>query len=194
MDDPLRVQDRDFLALLWVAKLDAHEETVELGLGQRERALVFDRILGRHHQERLGKLVRRAVDGHLMLVHRLEQGGLRLWRRAVDLVGEDHLAHDRPRPELERVRPLIEDRDAGDVRWEQVRRELDPPERAPERSGERLRQHGLAGPWDVLDEDVAAAEKRYEGELDLVVLTEDDPLDVLDHAADPRRESFLHGA
>jgi hypothetical protein len=124
----------------------------------------------------------------------LEERGLGFGGCPVDLVGEDHLAHDRSWPELERVRPLVEDRDARNVGREEVRRELDSPEGAPERPGESFRQHGLARAGNVLHEDVAAAQECDERELDLVVLAEDDPLDVLDHAVDPRRESFLHGA
>jgi len=52
----------------------------------------------------------------------------------------------------------------------------------------------LPGARNVLHQDVAAAQKGDERELDLVVLAENDPLDVLDHARDLRRESFLHRA
>jgi hypothetical protein len=40
--------------------------------------------------------VRDAVDGDVALGHRLEQRGLRLRRRAVDLVGEEDVREDRP--------------------------------------------------------------------------------------------------
>jgi hypothetical protein len=80
------------------------------------------------YQERVRHLVADPVDRRLALLHALEQGGLRLGGCAVDLVGKDHLAHDRPRPELELLRLLVVDREAGHVRREKVRRELDPPE------------------------------------------------------------------
>ena len=192
MDDALRVEDRELLVLARVAELDAHEESVELGLGKREGPLVLDRVLRRHHQEGLGELVRRAVDGDLVLLHRLEEGGLGLRRGAVDLVREDDLAHHRTRPELERVRALVEDRHAGHVGGQQVRGELDPPERAAERAREGLREHRLPRPRHVLDEDVSAADERDQGELDLVVLPENDPLDVVDDAGDPRDEGLVH--
>src|SRR6267378_8188444 len=194
VDDPLRVEDGDLLARRRVAQLNAHEEPVELRLGERERPFVLDRVLRRHDEERLRQLVGGAVDGYLVLVHRLEEGRLGLRRRPVDLVGQDDLAHDRSGTELELVGLLVEDRDSGHVGRQEVRGELDPPEGAPERPGEGLGQNGLPGPGDVLDEDVAAAQKRDERELDLVVLAENHPLDVLDYAADFRRESFLHRA
>ena len=43
----------------------------------------------------------RAADGDLALLHRFEQGGLRLGRRAVDLVGQDDVGEDRAVQELE---------------------------------------------------------------------------------------------
>ena len=47
-----------------------------------------------------------AADGDLLLLHRFEQRGLRLRRRAVDFVGQDDVGEDRPRqePELARAR------------------------------------------------------------------------------------------
>ncbi len=62
---------------------------------------MLDRILGRDHQERLRQPARDAVDGHLSLGHRLEQGGLRTRHRAVDLVDEDDRREDRSGPEGE---------------------------------------------------------------------------------------------
>ncbi len=165
-------------------ELEPDEEAIELGFRQREGALVLDRVLGGHDEERVGQLVGRPVDGDLALLHRLEECGLGLWRRAVDLVGEDDLAHHRAGPELERVALLVEDRDAGDVGRQEVRGELDAPEAAAERTREGLREDGLAGPGNVFDEDVPAAEERDDRELDLVVLAEDDPFNVLDHAGD----------
>src|SRR5207245_10614304 len=98
------------------------------------------------------------------------------------------------RTELEGIRSLVEDLDARHIRREQVRRELDPPERAAERPGERLGEDRLAGAGNVLDEDVAATDQGDERELDLVVLAEDDPLDVLDDARDSRSEGLIHRA
>ena len=174
----LLVEDDDLLDRLRIAEPEAEHEPVELGLGQRERALVLDRVLGGDDEERVGHRVGRAVDRRLALLHALEQRGLGLGRRPVDLVGEDDLAEDRPRPELELLGLLVVDRQAGDVRGQQVRRELDPPERAAEAPGDRLGEDRLAGPGHVLDEEVAAAQQGHQGEADLVVLADDDALDV----------------
>src|SRR4051794_8415023 len=84
-----------------VADRDAREEPVELRLGQRVRALVLDRVLRRDDEERALERAGRVVARDLALLHRLEQRGLRLRRRAVDLVAEQDVREDRPGPERE---------------------------------------------------------------------------------------------
>src|SRR5581483_8065297 len=80
------------------------------------------------------------------------------------------------------------DREAGDVRGLQVGCALDPGrdgvlDRAPDRAGE----DGLRRAGDVLEEHVAAREERREDEPDLLRLTVDDRLDVVEQAPDDRR-------
>ena len=74
-------------------------EAVLLRFGQRVGAFLFDRVLRRQHEERVGELVADAADRDLPLLHGFEQRGLRSRRRAVDLVGEDHVGEQRARPE-----------------------------------------------------------------------------------------------
>ena len=176
----LLIEDHDLLDRQRVAQAQSEHEPVELGLGQGERALVLDRVLGGDHQERVGHGVGRAVDRRLALLHALEQTRLRLGRRPVDLVGEDDLGHDRPRPELELLGLLVVDRQAGHVRRQQVRGELDPAKGAVETAGKGLGQDRLARARHVLDQQVAAAHQRDEGETHLVVLAHDHPLDIRD--------------
>ena len=88
--------DLEFLVLARVADVDVEHEPVELRFGQRIGAFLLDRVLRRQHEERLRQPVLLAAGGHLVLLHRFEQRGLRLGRRAVDLVGEDHVGEDRP--------------------------------------------------------------------------------------------------
>ena len=67
-------------------------EAVLLRLGQRIGAFLLDRVLRGQHEERIGQLVPHAADRDLPLLHRFQQRGLRLGRRAVDFVGQDHVA------------------------------------------------------------------------------------------------------
>ena len=94
-DAGVREPEHRHLALgVRVVEVDLEEEAVELRLGQREDALVLVRVLRRDDEERVGELVRAAVDGDGALLHRLEQRRLRPRRRAVDLVGEQDVRED----------------------------------------------------------------------------------------------------
>jgi hypothetical protein len=85
-----------------------------------------------------------------VLLHRLEQRGLRLGRGAVDLVGEDRVREHRPRRELEQPsaggRVLLEDLGAGDVARHEVGGELHPREGQVERLRDRLHEQRLREP------------------------------------------------
>ena len=77
---------------------------------------------------------------------------------------------------------LVEDGDASHVGGQQVRRELDALEAAAGRSCERAREHGLADAGDVLEQEVAAAEQRDEGEPRFLGFADDDAFDVVEQA------------
>ena len=77
-----------------VADLDHEHEAVELGFGQGIGAFLLDGVLRGQDEE--GRLEREglAAGGDLVFLHGLEEGGLGLGRRAVDLVGEEHVGED----------------------------------------------------------------------------------------------------
>src|SRR5438045_3606607 len=77
-----------------------------------------------------------AVDRHLAVAHRLQQGGLGARGGPVDLVGEDDVGEDRAGLEDEGAGPLVEDAGAQQVAGEQVGGELDAVERAGEAAGQ----------------------------------------------------------
>ena len=52
MEPLLLVEDDQLLHRLGIAEADAEQESVQLRLGQGERALVLDRVLGGDDQER----------------------------------------------------------------------------------------------------------------------------------------------
>ena len=78
--DPVRLEHLRLFARGRVPHRDAHEEAVDLRLGQRIRALEVDRVLRGQDEERRGQLEPIALDGDLALLHRLEQRALRLGR------------------------------------------------------------------------------------------------------------------
>ncbi len=141
-----------------VTHLDPDQEAVELRLGEPVNAFLLDRVLRRHHHERERERHRRAVHRDLILLHRFEQGRLRLGGGAVDFVGEKYLGEDRPLAENEVVRVAVEDRGAGHVGGEQVRRELHALVLAAEQAGEHFRERRLRDAGDAFEQDVPAGE------------------------------------
>ena len=114
-----------------VSDPEPDEEPVELRLGQGERALVLDRVLGGQHDERVGQATGGALDRDLALLHRLEERRLRARRGPVDLVDEQDVREHGTRHEAEAPGPLVEDARAGHVARQQVGRALEPAEARP---------------------------------------------------------------
>ena len=142
--------DVELLLFLGIIDVRVEHEAVELGLGQRVGALVLDRVLRGQHEERLRELMPLAAGGDLVLLHRLQQGRLGFRRRAVDLVGQDHVAEDRAfeKPELAAARAAVflDHLGAGDVGGHQVGRELDAAELQREGSASVRIKSVLASP------------------------------------------------
>src|SRR5207302_991749 len=159
---PPAFEDLDLLFPRRIADLNPKEEPVHLGLRQRVGAFVFDRILRRDDEERPVEGERLALEGRLPFLHRLEQGGLRLRGGAVDLVGQEQLCEDRTAAEDEVARLAVVHVGAGDVRGQEVRGELDPPEGEAEARREGLRNQRLRQARHVLDQEVSIAEDRPE--------------------------------
>ena len=120
-----------------------------------------------------------------MLLHRFQEGGLRLGRRAVDLVGQDHVGEDRPLHELHpppAFARFLEDLRAGDVRRHQVGRELNPLKLQVEDLRDRADEQGLRQPGRTGDQAMTAG-KQADQELMRRLLLADDHLGKL--ALDP---------
>src|SRR5271169_3893907 len=138
-----------------IAERDAHEEAVELRLGERVGAEVLHRVLRREDEERLGQGPGDAVGGDGSLAHRLQERRLRLRRRAVYLVGQEHRREDGAGVKRELLRPYVEHGEAEDVGRQRVRRELHAVNADAERRGERR----LADARDVFDQEMAPREE-----------------------------------
>ena len=146
-----------------VAHRQLEQEPVELRLGQRVGALVLHRVLRGDDDERIGQRVGLALDRDLALLHRLEQRGLRLRRRAVDLVGQQDVGEHGPGPEPEPAatgHPTVEDELTGHVGGHEVGRELDPLDVEVECGGERLDDEGLGHARHALEQHVPPGQQR----------------------------------
>ena len=166
------VQHRELGLGVRVVELDLEEEAVELTFGEGEDAFVLVRVLRRDHEKRIGKLVRLAVDRHLALAHRLEQGGLGARRRTVDLVGEEDVREDGAGHE--EVLAGADDVLPVELRRRRVRRELDALERRAEHVCDGTGKKGLRASGRALEEDVTVRDGGDEKQFDGTVLADDD--------------------
>ena len=171
-----------FLVRLGVAEGEAHEEAVELGLGEGEGAFVVDGVLGGDEEKGGGEvedLAHRAED--LALGHGLEKRGLGARGGAVDLIGEQDLGKERPGTELELGGFGIVNGGSGDVVGQGDRGStLNAFERALDALGEGAGEHGFGDAGDVLKEEVTLGEEGGKGELNLLALADKDFFDVFD--------------
>ena len=182
------LDDAELLLLLGVIDEDVEHEAVLLRLGQRIGAFLLDGVLRRQHEERVGQLVPGAADGDLPLLHGFEQGGLRLGRRAVDLVGEDDVGEQRAVQELEQRAGRSSCPPASTSvpvmsRRHQVGRELDAAEAEAERVGQGADHERLGQARHADEQAVAAGEDGDEQLFEDALLADDGLAHLLADAA-----------
>jgi hypothetical protein len=166
-----------FLGRRRVLDHDVEHEAIELRLGQRIGPFLLDRILRREHEQRPAQLVADAVDRDLIFLHRLEEGRLRLGRRAVDFVSEDHVGEDGAGNEPDLPPPgatiFFDDLGADDVRRHQVGSELDAVELEMHRLRQRLDQQRFGEAGHAAQQAVAAGEEHDQDFVDDRLLSDD---------------------
>jgi hypothetical protein len=171
--------------VLGVVDEDLEHEAVDLRLGQRVGALRLDRVLGRHHEERVGHRVRRVAERHLALLHHLEQRRLHLRGGAVDLVRQQEVAEDRPELGVERRAVRAVDARADQVGGDEVGGELDALEGTAEDVGGRLHRQRLGETGHALDQQMPAGQEADEHTLEHLILPGDDPADLEERLLEP---------
>jgi hypothetical protein len=119
-----------------------------------------------------------------VLLHHLEERGLHLRGRAVDLVREEEVAEDGALLGVERPGVGAEDPRADEVAGHEIRRELDALERAAQRGGCGLDRQRLGEAGYALDQQVAAGEQAHEHPLQHPVLPGDHAPDLEERALD----------
>ena len=168
--------DADLFIFGEIRHHDVEHEPVELRFGKRVCALELNGILRREYEKWTLEGIRAACRRHVIFLHRLEQGRLSFWRRAVDLIGEDDLREDRAFQKAQRsvTRFLVEHFGAGDVGRHQVRCELNALEREVEDLRERFDQQRLRETRNADDEAMTTGEQRDERLFNHRILADDD--------------------
>ena len=124
------------------------------------------------------------------LAHGLEERGLGLRRRAVDLVGQQQLGEDRAWAEDHLGVALVVQRRADHVAGQQVGGELDAREVEAEHLGERPGDERLAEAGQVLEQDVAAGQDADEDQLQGAPSADDRRLELVEDGARFRARSL----
>ena len=162
-----------------IAQRETQQEAVQLRIRQREGARQVHRVLGGDDEERIGQSMGAAVQGHLLLGHRLQQRALGARRGAVDLVGQQHLGEHRAGVELELARAGLVHRYAEHVGRQQVGGELDALEVQSHGGGQGVGQGGLAQSGQVFDQGVAAGQQGHQGQPHFLWLAQHQCVDLL---------------
>ena len=108
-------EDVDAALMVGVAHADADEEAVKLGIGEHRRTGRAHRVLCSEDDKRVWQGIRLAVHRDLVLLHGLQQRGLRLAGGTVNFICQQQIRHDRAGLIDEFVRLFVIDREAYDV-------------------------------------------------------------------------------
>ena len=157
-----------------IAQFEAHEEAVELRLGQGKGTDLVGRILGGDDEKGRGKAAGFALGGDLAFLHGFEKGALGLGGSPVDFVSQNELAENRTGKEAESSAVPIEERDAGNIRREKIAGELDAGKLEPQEPGEGVGEGGFPHAGDVFDQQVAPGKQAGQGKPDLPLFAQDD--------------------
>jgi len=153
--------------LIRIAHFDAHQETVELRLRQRESPDLVIGVLRGNHEEGVRQGARFPFTSDLVFLHGLQERALGFRRGAVDLVNQNDLGENRPGMELEAARVAVVYRHANDVRRQHVGGALDAVKVQTEQLGQHMSQDRLANARHVFDEQMATCQQADQGKADL---------------------------
>src|SRR5918999_2497018 len=156
------IKDLSFLQPSGVGHHELEHESVHLRLRQGVGALMLDRVLGREHQEQLGKRKGLAADGDLLLLHRLEERALHLGRSPIDLVGKENVGEDGSLLNREVPAPLIVDHGADQIGGKQVGRELNTMESTGDGRRHCSYRERLREAWNPFQQDVTVGQECHE--------------------------------
>ncbi len=121
---------------------------------------MLDGVLGGDDGEGFGQRTGVAVARDLVLLHRLEQSGLRFGRCSVDLIGEEQIGEHRAVAEPEVA--VVIDELAQNVGRHQVRSELHSSRIEVQSGSERLHQQRLGRTRNALEQNVPFGQQRDE--------------------------------
>ena len=168
------INNLGFLFTTWVIDYHVEQKSISLCFRKRISSLLLDRILRRQNEEGFVEPVSGPPNRHFMLLHGLQQCRLGLWRRSVNFIGKEHLRKDRPlikhQITMTCLAILLDDIGTRNVRWHQVRCELDPLKRQIHRFGQRTYHERLGETGHTFKQTVATSKNGNQQLLNDLVL------------------------
>ena len=161
-------QDVAFGLTVGIFHVDLYKEPVQLRLGQRIGAFLFDRVLGGQHMEGHAQRAVFTRHGHRAFLHRLQQRRLSTGTGTVDLIRHQQLTKDRAGDEPEMARTVIggiQHFGPQNIRRHQVRRELDAIAMQAHHGRQRLDQSRLAQSRQADQQRMPAAQQRRQSQV-----------------------------
>ena len=160
-----------------VIDINHKHEPVQSGLRQWICPLLLNRILRSQYKERLIQLVRPPRYRHFTFLHRLQQCRLRLRRRPVYLVRQNHIRKDRPFHKLIlsllRLSVHLDNIRARYIRRHKVRRKLNPIKLQLQSLRHRMHHQRLRKPGHALNDTVPRRQHTAEHRINNVILAND---------------------
>ena len=156
--DMTPVDNLDFLGTGRVADLNFYDEPVQLSFRKRERALIFDWVLGPDDDKWFRQDGGFSFKGDLTLLHGFEQSGLGFRRGAVDLIREDDIGKDGSSPKDEIAFRAVVNIPPSDVCGEQIWGKLDSLEVKTEGGCQAFCDQGFSQARKIFNQDMPAGE------------------------------------
>ena len=178
------LQNTHLTAKIRIAYRQLYQKAVQLRIRQQLCARGARRVLRGQHNEGGRQRVRLPVDADVSFLHRLEQRGLRLARRPVDLISQQQIRHHRAGLVDQFSAGLVIDAEADDVGRHGVGRELHAPGLQSQHAGERHCGRRLANARHVLHQHMSSGQNGHQDPLHHVVLADDDGLNLLQYLLD----------
>ena len=110
------------------------------------------------------------IDRDLRFGHRFEQGRLRTRRSAIDFVGQQDMTKHRSFVKPEGLARGVENRHAGDIAGQQIRRELHSRKSCLDRARQGLRQSGFSSAGEIVQQHMLPGNPGRHNLADIVVL------------------------
>ena len=158
-----------------IAQRQPDHEPVHLRIGKHLRSRRAHAVFRGDHQKRPLHGPGFPVHRHLPLLHRLQQRGLGFTGGAVDFIPQQQIRPDQGSGLINKVSagPVVHGK-ARQIRGQDIRRKLNPPEGKPDGPAQSHRQRGFADARHIIQQDMPLRQQRRQDLPDCFLFSGDD--------------------